>query len=188
MRAMTHRIRCRKRPKGSSSAGSSSAEFVCRAKGGCSTKQEEYRLGSLHAAQRYLGLHSRSLHWNNMDDDSYTDACTRALRSLLADEAAARTLTLSALLSDLAASKLRDLEPDEAFFEALLVLPPMCWEDWALSDRCALHTLLIGLLRVPEVIAAAPLARPYITSDFLKACLEEVACDCLLYTSDAADE
>ena len=107
-----------------------------------------------------------------MDDDSYTDACMRALRSLLADEAAARTLTLSALLSDLAASKLRDLEPDEAFFEALLVLPPMCWEDWALSDRCALHTLLIGLLRVPEVIAAAPLARPYITSDFLKACLE----------------
>ena len=65
------------------------------------------------------------------DDDDYTASFTAALSSLPSSTAAARAATLNRLLDDLAASRLRDLEPNEGLVAALLALLPGCWEeDW----------------------------------------------------------
>ena len=109
-----------------------------------------------------------------MDDDDFSANFTRALESC-ADDSGACAATLDRLLADLAASRLRDLEPDAPMLKALLSLPQVAWEHWPLQERCSLHRLIIGLVRVPEMIAAASLAAPFVTDALLRTALERAS-------------
>ena len=109
-----------------------------------------------------------------MDEDDFSENFTRALKSC-ADDSGARAATLDGLLADLAASRLRDLEPDAPMMEALLSLPHVAWEYWPLQERCSFHRLIIGLVRVPEMISAASLATPFVADTLLRATLERAS-------------
>ena len=103
------------------------------------------------------------------DEEDPTRAFTASLRDLVAPKASAKARgpILASLLADLAAQKLRDLEPDPPLMEALLALQLVAWEDFALG-LCKAHMLLNEVLQLPELVAAAPIAAPYVTSELLR--------------------
>ena len=115
-----------------------------------------------------------------------TAAFTASLRSLVTSPSASRADTLADGLAKLASHELRDLEPDETMLEALLNVaavafesPSGCQGSPTLTFEPPLlhqwHTLLAGVLQLPEVVAAAPTAAPFLTAVFLDAALERAS-------------
>ncbi|KOO35829.1 ph domain-containing protein [Chrysochromulina tobinii] len=84
------------------------------------------------------------------------------LRRLVAD-VPSRGATLNAALQQLASQELRDLEPDASLLEALLSVPTTAWDSFSADDLYKWHTLLTGVLQIPEVVSAAPAAAAYAT-------------------------
>ena len=106
-----------------------------------------------------------------------SSAFTASLRALAGEGASEeeRVGLLDALLAELASSRLRDLEPDADMLLSLLSLPPVAWEAFGLEARCKVDTLVTGTLRLPEFVAAAPLAAPHISPEWLRAIFERAA-------------
>ena len=86
----------------------------------------------------------------------------------LGTQPATRSTTLDVLLKHLASSALRDLEPDTEMIGALLALVPLVWDEFELEDQCKWHTLLAGMLRLPEFVAAAPHASSHLSAEWLR--------------------
>ncbi|KOO33573.1 camp-dependent protein kinase catalytic subunit isoform [Chrysochromulina tobinii] len=84
------------------------------------------------------------------------------LRRLVAD-VPSRGATLNAALQQLASQELRDLEPDASLLEALLSVPTTVRDSFSADDLYKWHTLLTGVLQIPEVVSAAPAAAAYAT-------------------------
>ena len=95
-----------------------------------------------------------------------------ALRSL---SAADRLACLEVLLGALAAQTLRDVEPDAALFQTLLKLLPAAWDSFPYDALSKLHSLVEGLLRLPEFAGGTPLAAPFVTPPFLEATFARLA-------------
>ena len=87
---------------------------------------------------------------------------TALLRRLVAD-VPSRSAILNAALQQLASQELRDLEPDASLLEALLSIPTTAWDSFSADDLYKWHTLLTGVLQIPEVVSAAPAAAAYAT-------------------------
>jgi hypothetical protein len=88
------------------------------------------------------------------------------LRRLVAD-VPSRGATLNAALQQLASQELRDLEPDASLLEALLSVPTTAWDSFSADDLYKWHTLLTGVLQIPEVVSARTAAAAYATNAFI---------------------
>ena len=101
-----------------------------------------------------------------LDPADITASFTALLRGLLTDSTT-RGDALDAALKSLALQELRDLEPDVALLEALLAVPCAAWEGFEAEALFKWHTLLTGLLQLPEIAAAAPSAAAHASDELI---------------------
>ena len=106
-------------------------------------------------------------------DASATARFTAALRALANDAAPGAALDVE--LAALASQALRDCEPDPELVQALLALLPAAWARFECADLCKLHTLVIGVLQLPELAAAAPADDPWVAAQLTDAALLRAA-------------
>ena len=86
---------------------------------------------------------------------------------------ATRSATLDTLLNNL--QHLRDDDPTADDFRCLFALPEIAYETYSIDAQCKLHSLIVGVLRLPEFAEAAPLAAPHFTIDWLRFIFERIS-------------
>ena len=109
----------------------------------------------------------------SMDASDVTRSFVALLIGLCNDNTSRRGL-LEVALKQLASNELRDLEPDAPMIQALLSVPHVAWDSFETSELQLWHTLLVGLLKLPEMLDVDTLPASHVPDQLIDAAIERL--------------